>query len=703
MLAHPEVERMSGRAAGLAFLAWGFSAWGGAKSLGAQGAPLLVLQDNFPRAFFFRSSESQAANPNNSYEEWDATFRRLMGIEGKVFDEEVPGRMARNPQFFAQFKLDHPNQLVMLHFNGRARDPLFETSNYFAGHWIYFNGATISADAPAESGETDIHVSNANLFKTNIGRYGTSNDDIGLCRLDAQGKPDWSQSEQVQLVSVDSAAGTIRVRRGQYATAPRAFPANASYAAAHVTEGPWGAHSNLIWFYNHSTVCPLDANGKTCDDVLTDELAARFAPGGLLEAFDGLEFDVLMHNVGNSSALRGPDCDADGVKDAGAIGGLNVYGAGVIEFCRALRQKMGEGKLIMADGHGQGHQRAMGILNGIESEGWPSLNDAAVEDWSGGLNRHFFWEQNGRAPVFNYINHKFMVPGGTGQQQEVPYSTHRLVFAAGHFVDAAICYSYTPPKSAGELVGIWDELWKGTAQEIGWLGPAVGPARRLASEQPDVFNGAGSPATSEILAKFSGAKMNFAIDNGRVKVTALSGATQLDFYLNGVPGSGPDLYLAVGAHGDPLPGYPADMPRLMTVETLDGVATPTKHMTWVNGQDFASTFYYGDVNSSSVRLRFTIEGTGPIWLTLTGHAHPDAIVREFEHGAVVANPSLHDYVFDLASLFPGRHFRRFQGTALQDPATNNGAPVFSPLTIPSKDALFLVKRPSSPANRWTDY
>ena len=43
------------------------------------------------------------------------------------------------------------------------------------------------------------------------------------------------------------------------------------------------------------------------------------------------------------------------------------------------------------------------------------------------------WDQNAAEPVFNYINHKFTMAGatpGSRVQPEVPYSVHRLVFAA---------------------------------------------------------------------------------------------------------------------------------------------------------------------------------------------------------------------------------------------------------------------------------
>ena len=82
---------------------------------------------------------------------------------------------------------------------------------------------------------------------------------------------------------------------------------------------------------------------------------------------------------------------------------MNAYGIGVVEFCRRLREKLGPQRLILADGMAVTNQRAFRILNGIESEGWPELRDWEARDWSGGLNRHLFWNQNAFTPVFNYM------------------------------------------------------------------------------------------------------------------------------------------------------------------------------------------------------------------------------------------------------------------------------------------------------------
>lgn len=831
-------------------------------------ASLRVLQDSYPRAFFFRASEGVAANRRVPYHRWDACFSRLMGIEGKVLDEEVPGRSIRNIDFFTRFKRQHPDQLVLLHYNGNSRDPRFQIDEFFAGHFLYFNGAKIIQDVPAEDGQTEIHVDNPALFHTEMGRYQWSSDDVGLCELDADGKPNWHNSEQVQLVSVDRARKIIVVKRGCYGTEPRAFEANHAYAAAHVTEGPWGRQSNLLWFYNYSTACPRDSHGRTSSDVHCEDLARRFLPGGELEAFDGLEFDVLQHNCGRRRGTLGVDSNADGQIDGGVIDGLNQYGIGVVEFCRNLRRKLGPNRLILADGMGLANQRAFGILNGIESEGWPHLSDWEVRDWSGGLNRHFFWSQNAHAPVFNYVNHKFTMAGdtpGSRKVPEVPFKVHRLVFAAAMFTDSAICYSFTPPKPAGELIGIWDELRKGTENQLGWLGRPLGPAVRMAEREPDLLEGRGDPIRPDLAERFVGEGVDFMLGSSGLKVsTEDDGADSLRFRLRGVPCHGPDLFVSITAEGQPLEGYPREVARLTWVgiappdgkltrpelprtgmclrggeetelvpesgaavrwmrnrslggtehdcymvhppyrgkvgytfwerevdvpengylefftgmgekspERSDGVVfrgfvaemrhgtvaeykqvfehsqkafewvahrvsladwagrrvrlkfisdcgpndncttdhshwgdvmvlgpegrtnitEPVRHMTWLNGRQFTSGFYFSDVRSKTVDLEWEVEGTEPISIrSIRVHAHPDAIYREFQHGLVLANPSPRPYEFDLDRLFPTRKLRRLHGSPEQDPTANNGSPVAAKLALQPKEGLFLANQ-----------
>ncbi len=819
---------------------------------------LPVVAGDYPRVFFFRQSESFARGKRMPYDTWEACFSRLMGIMGKALDEEIPGTIPDNIEYFTRFKTQHPDQAVLLHYNGNARDPRFERDEFFAGHWLYRVGATILSDVPAEEGETVIRVADPRLFRTEIGRYRDKNDDVGLCELDENGRPNWFRAEQVQLVAVDVENKTITVRRGCYGTKPRAFAAGKAYAAAHATEGPWGRRSNLLWFYNYATCCPKDAQGRTCWQVHAKDVADRFAPGGELAAFDGLEFDVLAFRRGG-----GLDCNADGVADDGIIDGVNLYGLGVIRFLEELRRRMGDDKLIMADGQQQDKgQRGFGILNGIESEGFPHLSDHDIEDWSGALNRHAYWAAFSREPVFNYINHKFIAPGenpGEHYNPKLPWGRHRLSFAAAMFTDAAICFSYVPPRGDSEFpIAVWDEFWAGKERRLGWLGKPLGPAKTLAVEAPDLLAG----------LKQAGRKGMMAVTYP-MELRGSDGAEEIKRSIT-IPIDGEDLYFQMTASSDPLDGYPASMARyvkvrlrspndLMRPETLfsagmqlrgeppkpldrdsgaslrwagpttlggktlpafaahppyktkkgcvwwkttvfmregvrlhfatgmgdrapgrsDGVvfrvearaihsgkdrvslgppivifeqnqiasrwevhdipldtklevskeaqayelrfiadvgpndnattdhaywgdvwvgeSAPVRlpprsaeHGAWVGRTPFTSGFYFRGLKPGTYALEMAFEGNEKVVIhDMSLHAAPDARYRRFEHGIVLANPSLHPVVFDLEAISPGVRYRRITGTRGQDTETNNGQPVGATVTLPPLDALFL--------------
>lgn len=830
-------------------------------------APLTILGPNFPRAFFFRAAEGPPAQPATLYENWSGEFDRLMGIIGKCLDEEVLGREKRNPEFFARFKREHPNQVVLLHFNGNARDPRHATAKYFPGHWIYRQATLLLSDLPAQEGESTLRVADVSDFEVNTGRYKNANDDLALFAIGPDGRHDWSRCEQVQLVAVDAKTGTIRVRRGCYGTRPLAFKAGTARIAAHAVEGPWGKNNHLMWFYNFSTHCPRDPEGKTAADRLVEDLAGWFGPGGKLEAFDGLEFDVMFNETHG-------DTDGDGRIDNGIIEGRNHYGIGVIEFARQLRAVIGDRRIIQGDGAlgpgGRRSQRAFGILNGIESEGFPNLNDWEFNDWSGGLNRHAFWQLNARPPAFNYINHKWNqpVPGMPGEHRnpEVPFSRHRLSFAAAQFTDAALCYSFAPPRERGTGFPIWDELRCGTEKRIGWLGRPEAPPLHLATKKArDLLEGSGNPVRAIFAKHITGPVVTRTLQGDGIEVLPENARSdRLQFTLRNIPTSGNDLVIQVTMRGSPMRNYPAEMARFVECELTGGIqslmggqpeitgiglrgksetpiseesgariqiqprATVAGHsipavsihppyksgkgyvfwcrdvdvsegtelrfklgmsekaparsdgvwfrvfaatitegstgpykplfersskahawvpcavslspyagkrvrlkfvadcgpadnattdqgfwgdvklartgqneesitsavssMTWLNEKTFTSVFYYRNIRSSTVDLSFSIDGGEPVTLLgVTAHAHPDTMVRVFENGLVLANPSLQPQTFDLADLTPGRAYRRLKGSPEQDAKTNNGSPVNGTVVLGERDALFLER------------
>jgi hypothetical protein len=523
-----------------------------------------MFRDGWPHAFFFRQSEGLARSGRLTFENWEQMFLRLDGIMGKTLDEEVPGTQAPNIPFFTRFKQAYPKQAVLLHLNGNSRDPRWECGEFFAGHWLYFNGCRVTADVPAQPGEAVIAVEDPSLFRVSMGRYGDKNEDVGLCVLGADGKPDWSRSEQLELLAVNAKAKTLRVKRGAFGSTPRAFAAGKSYVAAHMTEGPWGKKSNLLWLYNYSTRCPRDAKGRTCSDVFVADIARRFLSGGALAAFDGLEFDVLhFHPLGGQRG-RQADADADGQPDGGVFGGVNAYGIGVYEFCRQLRAKLGPDRIIMADGHSPRGQRSFGILNGIESEGWPDLGDPEIADWSGGLNRHEFWRRNAAAPALSYINHKFTErsdkPGEVVRMVEVPLNITRLVMAGGLFTDSAFTYCIMPPGTKRSQAGVFDELRMGAANRLHWLGKPLAPPMHLALRAPDLFGGKAAQRLRPEQAKLE------TCDDGTLKITAPKpGVDNLTLMMPAMALPEDDLFVHFRIKAESMKGYPAAIPRLAWV------------------------------------------------------------------------------------------------------------------------------------------
>jgi hypothetical protein len=117
-----------------------------------------------------------------------------------------------------------------------------------------------------------------------------------------------------------------------------------------------------------------------------------------------------------------------------------------------------------------------------------------------------------------------------------------------------------------------------------------------------------------------------------------------------------------------------------------------RFMTWTGQQAFTSHFYFRDVPAGRIDLTFEFEGSEPVTISsLSAHPAADIVYREFERGLVVANPSEHPVSFELASLLPGKRYRRLRGSSRQDPVTNDGQPVGPQVTLPAMDALFLVR------------
>ena len=191
------------------------------------------------------------------------------------------------------------------------------------------------------------------------------------------------------------------VSRARYGSATASYSKGHAYLAP-LAAGVWGGKP--MWYYNLSSACPKDRQGRTAADVFVREIAEWFAPGGRLENIQGIAFDVNYWDVRRD----GWDTNNDGHADNGIIQDKNIWRAGDWYFLSQVRKALGDRYVLTCDGENCENQRAVGVLSGIESEG-PVLPHDGFRGISTTINTHVYWMQNGgRSDAFRYIVLKLM-------------------------------------------------------------------------------------------------------------------------------------------------------------------------------------------------------------------------------------------------------------------------------------------------------
>lgn len=672
----------------------GFLVLGGSTAvavLGSWGHPLAgntatvstaaVLSGGFPRVLAFRQSEWLV--PQRSYADWALLFAPFSGIIGKALQEEkTVSTGPQNVEYFTRFKQENPEKLVLLHMNGRARRPSFETEGWSAGWWLYRAGSVLTSAVEPE--DTVFQVASTSRFRLNADRYGHVGDDVVIAPMDADGRPDFTLAEQLRLYGIDTTTNSLTVLRGQYGTSPLSFPAGA-YLARHVYEGPWSAVDERLWLYNVTTTCPLDAAGRNAVDALLEQVTSWFGPGGSLAAFDGLELDVFQHTLEDRG---GVDADCDGFVDRALRNGVDTYLQGQIQLTKGLRQILGPERYLVTDG-GVGQQPDTASVNGIELEGFPTFDDYGITLWSQALMTLELWRRRGANPRLSYPLYKFAAPN----DYPVSFNRFRLTLAAALATDSAVSWFNEPGGSSGtpQKVVVWDEFVAGTAGTPGWLGQPLAEVIHLAERQPDLLAGAGVSWSKALVATFTGPGVAFRTQPPRrptvLVVSGPESSTSLTFTIPDIALNGPDVVLALDLLADPRAAYSGTIGRQCTV-TVAGAGGQLEQTVTVPTTWFHTVLGCHGVGPGPIEVSVSIEGNSPLRLRgLRMFAAPDAIVRGFSGGAMFANPSGAAVSFDVAALFPNRQFTRITGSADQDPVTNDGTSVGSALTLSALDAL----------------
>lgn len=659
-----------------------------------------IFSGEYPKVFYFRREPLSRVL---TYQEWKSNYGRGGGIIMKGQREEVLDLAPNILPYMQQLAQEEPDQIVVLHFNGYAGDPSYFGNAISSGHWLYYTG-TLNTSA-IDTEDTEIFVEDSSMFRMIVGNSSDKSDEMAIVRLDASGNKIWSETEHVRLLSIDG--NRISIERNLYGLAPhnRSFAAGRAYIAPHAWHGPFGNDSNLLWIFNFRKDSPVDVSGRNASEALADFIQSLFVEGGELQDFDGIQFDVARKTLFTPDS-RVIDSNFDRTGDRGFSNGQNVYGKGLYQFYELLRERLGPSKLILADGGLSHAQREVSLLNGMEAEGFSTPNnDPYLKDWSSNINRFLYWKQaREQLFEFNYVVHK-----DTSLPEPYPMNLTRLVLSATQALGLGVTSTLRPVSEPGERDGVWDELKRGTDNVNYWLGRPRGAMQRLAFESPDLLNGKGLEMTADFLNAWISENGVVNYDNGNMRIDSSSSeesSIQIRLPLDALNPSlvvpDGDLFVKFKTRAEPLEGWPVHMPRAIEVRVRgrqinDETADRLYGYTGV-ASDVESAFYYRNAGSSAeIEIDLTFEGTGSVWISdFSLHSYPDVLVREFENGIVLANPSLTDYTFDLASLFPERSFRRLTGSVRQDPITNSGLPVGATVTVGPRDGLFLIKTADIP-------
>jgi len=656
----------------------------------------------YPKLFMFRNCE--AFMESNSAREFESCVKnRTVGFIGKVFNEEVENRTPKVLARFTEYSVRHPDDLVLVHYNGLCGDPRsMPPDAYSACHWLHYAGTRIVRDCSAEA--TEIAVGDVTLFRAAEGGskkhpeatgYG---DDLTLCALTADGKPDWNVFEHAHIVSIDKKTGVLTVKRGIAGTKPQDWKANQAYIAAINVSDPGKLGDFGYWWYNYSTTCPRDKNGKRLIEVISEDLGRRLTDNTVAGQLDGIEFDMLgFKKVLREDQVkrigRGLDYNGDGAVDFADADGTNQCGVGVYEFLAALREKVGPEKVIMMD---MGRRGIAGLLNGIESEGWPSPFDLEFTSWSAGINEHRWWIERAAKPCLSYIHLKYG-DRAEGTRTVLSGERTRLVYAAAMMLNGIVTVNWPqqPPEYAD--LAVPDELMKGKEKIPNWLGLPLEPPRMLALTAPDVWRGKGVFPDEAFIKQIRGVDATVAadMDNGRPCLrtqAADKGQETFRFLLPGIEevSGGWVLRFLVRAE-DPLPGLPGTVARRVALKPSKesspqfsvriGEFIPS---TWADEKWFEATCFFPVYDGSPIAVE--VEGSGAMLFTgFTAHRSADAMTRLFENGLVLVNPARAPYTFDLEKLYPGKKFRRLPGSG-----PNTGEPVTGSVTLGERDGLFLI-------------
>ena len=641
-----------------------------------------VFTQGYPQTVLFRGDKMA----RSGYAEWEKAHLPFNGTIKKYLPEEVDMEPVF-ANYANQFVKKHPEKLMLVHLNGEGMAVKQKEvhEKFFPGHWVYEAGSFLGEDISIS--DTMIKVENAKPFLKEAYSMHRSGKIIGklphdliLVEVHENGNKIWNRSEYATIQEIDYAKNELIVKRGSYFTKPRAFKKGETYVAP-LAGDYWGG--NLMWYYNLSSLCPKDKDGRNCADIFLSFIEESFSDEGLLQAIDGIAFDVSYFSATHHETW---DCNNNGVADKGIVDGINIWRLGNWDFLKKLRHSFGEEFIITADGWRKEMQCAVGILNGVETEGLCRPNDG-YRQISRTINQHTYWKSyNNTKYKFRYITSKLR----NAEDMKMVPQLRRLGLGIASCLEAA--YTGSP----------------NTYGQNNWLGQPESPLIFISKSAPDLLNGRGTTIQPDICMAFDPGSAEITVSNNSIHIKGTENNPRSDMIVKGPEVSISDGDILIFFEAKAIEGLvdfntEDRIPRKIDVSLEDyeeatGEADNLEIRLNNNLSGFIGTkgftplcFYFRNVGHSNKPVRFimNIEEQGEIEIkNLTIHNAPLVMYREFQNGMVFLNASKDDYTLD-ADGHPDLLRGKYEVLSGAESGTLNTG---EQLEIKALDALFLTNK-----------
>ncbi|GHU98471.1 hypothetical protein FACS1894159_01010 [Bacteroidia bacterium] len=600
----------------------------------------------YPQYFAFRGEMSKPIHKN--YEVWSEFFGEASGLMRKLVLEEIPIN-TESSKWANKYAAAHPEKLVMMHLNGEARQVAAfpeVLKRYFPGHWVYQGGSKVVAGVKAADNVIKVADAKSFTLKGYIKRdqkpYSYLPQHVIIVRLDEKGNKLWYESEYATVAAVDYKANTVTLERGQFFSKPLDFGEGKAYMAP-VTGGLWG--NNVMWFYNLSLACPRDRNGRQAWEVFADEIVEWLSPKGPLENVEGIAFDVNYFDVTERGAKW--DTDNDGKNDGGWVGEQNQWRRGDWQFLARLRERLGPDFILSGDAHHPTNQQALGIMNGMESEGLVQHDDM----WRGisrTINTHLYWKRNNKTRWdYRYVVLKM----GAQDEKDAP-RMRRFATAMASCLEACV----TMPQDRSFMPAQFEKP--------GSMGMVNGPLVRYATTTKEML----TMDNATLAGRMTGQNCEVAVRDGKILITAKAGNKErnLKFTIDGIALPAGELTFFMNARAtDPLDGFTKEhyVPRMVWLrpEKLPDYGEGAFHNNYFTSiYGMISThsaedvsYYFRRVEAGVQNIQVEIQGNGGVEInSLRLYNAPDVVARRFDKLVVIVNPSMDPVDVNPSALFP---------------------------------------------------